>query len=375
MSKKITFIHHFGGLGGAGKSLINNILLLSENYDITVILPKKPTEIHNEIAKIKNVKILKFIFIPSLPIYSGGLRFYDPRFLIHMIKSFYFASNFVSLIKKTEPDFLVVNSIITSWLSCYFKDVKSICFIRETFLNSPFKKLQKSFLNNFTKVVFISKYDSSVWNLDTQNYVIQNYFEPDNHYLLSASNDDISNSNLDDNSINSFLKILFLGGTSYIKGFYFLLLAILKTKHKHKIELVVLGNSNKKIASIVNFLFKRSLKIVFHGNVQNVSVFYSYCDLVIFPVVKVHQGRPIFEAGFFKKPVLVPNYDNFTEYVEHDFNGLVYNRHSISSLSLILDNLALNKSVLESLGNNNYLLSSGNHRKNVVEKLILELFS
>jgi glycosyltransferase involved in cell wall biosynthesis len=97
-------------------------------------------------------------------------------------------------------------------------------------------------------------------------------------------------------------------------------------------------------------------------------------DVIIFPVIKVHQGRPIFEAGFHNKPVIVPSFDNFKEYVKDGFNGLVYYKSSSKSLASIFDSIHNQKTLLIQMGKHNREMSLKNHSKLEAEEKILNLF-
>jgi glycosyltransferase involved in cell wall biosynthesis len=361
--KNIVIVHHYGGLGGAGKSLFNNVKLLSEKYKVTVILPNRPDDMINMLSSLESVDLIEYESIPSLPIYSGGYKWFDPRLYFHLLKSIRGKSALLSTINSINADIIVVNSLITSWLSHYLTENKTICFVRETKVKSPFSLLQKYFLNKFNKVIFISKFDADSWKLTTNFETIRNFSEINyNSYSDSQT------------YLTGKIKLLFLGGTSYIKGFYFLIFALLRTKNSKHFEITVIGEVNFKVVKVIGKLLDKSLNIKFVGKVKNVDKYYHMSDVIIFPVIKVHQGRPIFEAGFHNKPVIVPSFDNFKEYVKDGFNGLVYYKSSSKSLASIFDSIHNQKTLLIQMGKHNREMSLKNHSKLEAEEKILNLF-
>jgi glycosyltransferase involved in cell wall biosynthesis len=360
--KKVTVVHHYGGLGGAGKSLLNNVRILVNHWSVHVILPAgEPSDIDGELKKIKGVRVSYFDFIPSIPLYSGGFTMLSPALYVHLVKSFVSMKSFCALIEKTKPDLLIVNSLITSWLSVKLLGVRKICFVRETQLSTLGNVFLKYFLNRFDKVVFISNYDSTCWGLSTEVCLIENTVEYDEELapVVSVRADKF--------------KLLYLGGTSYIKGFYFLLASLILTKCRHEIEITILGAVDRRVEKLISFLLRRYLNIVFVGKVSNVSKYYIDCDAVIFPVVKVHQGRPIFEAGYHHKAVIVPDFDNLKEYVDDGVNGFTYYKGSCVSLANVFENLLDNYSDVKFCGDRNYEQYLSKHTKKHGMKKLTEL--
>jgi hypothetical protein len=119
--KKVVIIHHFGGLGGAGKSLVNNVKLLSEKCDLTVVTPACPNDILFKLEKINRVEVKTVVSVPSIPVYSGGFNLLSPRLYLHLIKSFMKFRSFMKMIQDQNADVIIVNSIIMSWVSLFFK--------------------------------------------------------------------------------------------------------------------------------------------------------------------------------------------------------------------------------------------------------------
>lgn len=353
------FLHHYGSIGGAGISLINTIKLLNGNYNIIVITP--PGEISNILSDMVNVSVFKYDFIPSIPIYSGGISTLNPKMYFHLFKFFILKAKFIKFLSSFDFDILVVNSIITSWVGKFFNDIITICFVRETKSGTYFDYVQKKFLNEFDKVIFLSNYDNSSWALDTDTFVIHNY----SNFVENTISKD---------STSEFFDILYLGGGSYIKGFYDLIISLYICKNRDNINLHVLGVVNPIIINIFNLFFKKKLNVKFYGLVNDVNYFYNKCHVVIFPVKKVHQGRPIFEAGFNQKPIIVPDFKNFTEFVEDQVNGYYFKNNSVVSLASVIDYCADIKDDMTCTGLNNYNCSLSKHTKEIANLNISRLF-
>jgi glycosyltransferase involved in cell wall biosynthesis len=364
--QKLLFVHHYGGIGGAGKSLLNNINLLKDQFDIHVILPNSPSDIGMLLEKIDRVKLIYVDFIPSLPVYSGGFSLLSIKLYQHLIMSILNIKKFLYLIDKVGPDILIVNSIILCWLSKYSKNKRSICFVRETKKRSLANIIQRNMLNNFDDVVFISQFDLDSWNLTTNVRVIENSVD----YAIDLKKAKYSGTNK-----KKSLNVLYLGGTSYIKGFYFLFLSLLLSKNKNKINIIVLGEIRLKVKLFMNKWFGSIVNFEFVGKVVDVSEYYLICDLVIFPVVKVHQGRPIFEAGYYHKGVIAPDFENLLEYVKHDFNGINYKQNSVFSLSKVFNEIIEGTYDLKVLGCNNHQMYIDKHTKNKARDNVYKLIS
>lgn len=352
--KTILFIHHYGGLGGAGKSLLNNVQKCSEFSNVVVIVPKEPSDILKLLMKIRNVHIRVVDFVPSIPVYNGGFSAFSLRLYLHLLKSYWKRRSFINLIKSISPDLIISNSLILSWVSLIKINAKKICFIRETKANSIIDRLHSKCLKYYDEVIFISKYDRDSWALKNNVDVLYNSVLEPNPISGFPCNAVHSHAKKD-------LSLLYLGGTSNIKGFWFLLYSLRRMKNKSSVHLFVLGELKDITVRLACFIFGKKLNVSWIGKTNDVDHYYRICDVVVFPVVKVHQGRPIFEAGAFKKAAIVPDFPNLMEFVEHERNGLVYNRHNKNSLTILLDEISEGLYDLRAIGVENHNFFLYNH--------------
>ena len=351
--KNVLIIHHFGGLGGAGKSLINNVRLLSGKCNLTIITPNHPSDILLLLSEFDDIRLLTTPFIPSIPIYNGGYNLLSPGLYFHLLKSICYLKSFLNLVKEQKSDVIVVNSIIMAWVAFFFfHEEKKVCFVRETKSESIFNSIIRKLLNKFNLVCFISQFDSASWSLQTDSIVNENSVDAD-----LVKEDAVAAPQEDEKKLN----LIYLGGTSYIKGFYHLCLSLLMMKDRSKINIYVLGECRPIIKWITRLIFGKSKPLTFVGSVQNVNDYYAKSAAVIFPVIKAHQGRPIFEAGQHRKGAIIPDFENFSEFVANNENGIIYKRRSSSSLANILTKAANGEYDFFDLGESNFARFNEKH--------------
>jgi len=147
------------------------------------------------------------------------------------------------------------------------------------------------------------------------------------------------------------------------------MLALTKINNKKYANVYVLGELNSKVRKLFSiFMVKLGVNIYWVGKVSNVGYYLKKCDLVVFPVVKIHQGRPIFEAGAFSKPVIVPDFENLKEFVTPDFNGIIYEKRNSNDLARVIDEVIENKHNLARYGINNNLKYHNKHSLNTTNR-------
>ena len=81
--------------------------------------------------------------------------------------------------------------------------------------------------------------------------------------------------------------------------------------------------------------------------------------MIIFPVKKVHQPRPVYEAGYYGRTVVIPNYDNFNESIINGYNGYTYKKNNIESFE---------KSLIEVFSNPDEVVKRGQANKKLTIK-------
>lgn len=392
---KITIIHHSGVIGGGGVSFISIIKALAPHHNLTVLLSDSPDDILKQLTELK--KDYKFQIesygrrIGALTFYSGGDRLMSLRFLYRLSLIPKQWDYWEHKIKELDPDIVIVNSIILSWMGVLpeIKRRKSICFVRETIKGSlklRANKIIRKLLLNFSRVVFLSEYDRRSWNFEHEKSEIIRDFVSENALDNSIQRYEATESQgLRQDSFH----ILYVGGVSHMKGFDLVVKAAIDLNDYIDTELVVAGvdfNDRKNMGggklntyenNIKNYISqsKYGNKIHLIGRQSNMSNSYAAADVLVFPMRSAHQARPIFEAGFFSKPVIISDFENIKENIIENESGLLFTPGDISDLLSKLKYLALNPGLRIAMGRKNKQLSEANHSMKENNMSLLKLIS
>ena len=385
---RVLFIHHSGLIGGAGVSLYNNVKTVAKSNEVYVALsddPRDMLELLSPLEKELGVKLIPYgRRIGAITYYSGGDAFLSPRFIYRSALIKKQKKYWERLIEETDPDVIAVNSKTTAWLGglSSVKKRNSICFVRETvkgnrdnFIN---RRITKQ-LDRFSKVIFLSEYDrktEKLKNADTE--VIHNYVS-DGQFNTSLSKKEA----LEKLGITGegFI-VLYAGGVSEIKGFDIAVQAVLTCDKSVKLIVAgsdfaqAAGSKDKKTRQYVQRWKEyvssndKDGQIVFVGKQSDMSACYACADTVIFPMREPHQARPAFEAGYFKKPIIITDFENIKEFVRDGYNGLLAPNESVGDFARAIERLRTDAELLEKLGNNNYRNTVENHNREISCKRI-----
>jgi glycosyltransferase involved in cell wall biosynthesis len=393
MKKKILIIHHSGVIGGAGMSLYNTWTALQKDYDVVTYVPEDPPDYMNFLAK-KGLNPKTYNFrIGKLTYYSGGNSLISLRFWYHALHSLFQLKYWKSMIEDENPDLIIVNSKVLSWMSLIFKNTKSMCFVRETvrgknnnFMNKAIRKL----LDRFTMIIFISNYDLNEVNLiNAKTSVTYNFLEPENYKAKLTKVEACKSLNITSDTFN----VLFLGGINMLKGIDVAVEAMKYLKDEN-VQLIVAGKdtgkvndtstfrdniTNYKRRKVISFSteikqtieeYKLKKNISFIGIQPDVSTAFASCDLLIFPMKKPHQARPAFEIGMQRKPVIISDFPHISEFVIDEYNGIKFTPNNPKALADAILKLKNDEELLKKLGQKNYENTLKNHTK---EKSVAKL--
>ncbi len=373
---KILLIHHSGVIGGAGVSLNNMMKALRDENELYVAVSTEPDDMVKLFRSDPSNTVIPYgRRIGALTFYSGGDSAFSPRFVYRALLIPRQKKTFDRMIAQVDPDIVVVNSMTTSWLGRLgeVKKRKSVCFVRETFRgagNHPVNRYIKSCLEHFSKVIFLSDYDKRAASLKkASSEVLYNYIV-DNQFDRSVTKKQACEKlGVDD---SGFL-VLFVGGVSSIKGFDVAARAVLSSDKN--IRLIVAGNDFSEAARIKDrkerAYFRRweeyirandpDGRIRFVGRQLDMSYCYACADAVIFPMREPHQARPAFEAGFFRKPIIITDCENIREFVTDGYNGLTAENENVEAFREKIELLAGDEALKNRLGMNNYDRYLRNH--------------
>lgn len=374
--KKILLIHHWSSVGGSGISLFSTWQALKHQYNVIAYIPDSPPSLLNFLrSKGLNPKTYSFT-CGQIPYYSGGSNLFKPGFWYLLINALFQIPYWKKVISEEQPDLIIVNSKVLSWMGKLFKKTKSICFVRETIKGEStncINRIMKNMLEDFTLVSFLSKYDLRQTGLNNAVTVVS----PDFLYLEDYADKlgrefACTQFNINPSSFN----VVFVGGIDKLKGIDLAVQAIEILKNEN-IKLLIAGNDIgdipdggtksffSKIIERKSIKFSKEIKsyindkgiknnIRFVGVQNDVSALFSASDVLIFPMKEPHQARPAFEIGAQKKPVIITDFPNIREFIKDDINGLTFEPGNPKSLAHAILRLKNDNNLLKRLGYCNY---------------------
>lgn len=392
---KISIIHHFGGLGGGLISCLDVAKMLVDlGNDVEVYISNPDQQVRTLFAdngiKLKD-NVPEIIELTYHNASSNALIA-----ILKSLKSYKNCKLWMRFFEELDTDLIIFNSLVQSPMIPLAKKAKKKCilFIRETIRgssNTMLNKLLKSFLNHVDAVVYLTEYDKESWGLSDS---IKQFIVPD------IVNSDYFESNLEQHERKeSKTTFIYLGGFSRIKGALDVLLAFEKfIKKGNSGQLYMLGgtyeyllnasgirkifhkneiNYMKECFETVNRINSKEKKVHVIGLTTSTEKWYLLSDVIVFPVNKVHQARPVYEAGYFGKTVILPEYDNFAEAVVDKYNGLYYKKNSIEDLCDKMEQISSDTKLCELMSQRNKELYEKNHSYIVgmkaLEKVVSEI--
>lgn len=366
---RIMLIHHSGVVGGAGVSFVNTVKTIAPYNTVTVYVPSEPMDIYEMLDKIKNEYgfTLKTYGrrIGAITYYSGGDSFLSLRLYYRVLLAFKQIGYWNREIKSNDPDVVCVNSKILCWMS-RLKEIrkrKSVCFVRETMSgnrNSLPNRLIAAFLDHFSSVAFLSDYDRDRERLSkAATAVIHNYIDP-TQFDRDISRDEARQTL---GLRPTAFVALYVGGVSAMKGFDLAVDAVLNTGA----ELLVLGNdfedagkSRDNTAQEYARIWEEKIRqqdtgkrIHMLGRRKDMSLYYTACDVLLFPMRAPHQSRPVFEAGYFSKPVIISDFENIQEFVKDGYNGFLVQTDCSADIAEKINYLRSHPEQSAQMGQNN----------------------
>lgn len=345
--EKIIIIHHYDEVGGAGISLLELYDMLCDDYDVTVYLPHSKSTLAEFLSKNK-VKLKYFESdVGMISSYSGGPSFYSRTFLKHLFIIPKSLKMLREILSQEKPQIIISNSITLAWigfLKCTNK-TKKVCYIRETLNNSIGMKILKIILKrSFDLVVFISNFDLEKYNLHKVKSLVVNDSVKINSYKTSLSKTEACELlGIDSNRVN----ILFVGGTSDLKGWKFVS-SLITDLSNYKVNFIIAG-------ALDNTKIKQNKNTLYLGITTNMPLVYKASDFLIFPSTSPHQSRPAFEAGAFNLPVIISDFEETKENVKNGVNGLTFKPNDIDDLMSKVLLLLNDENLRKKLGDANYL--------------------
>jgi len=158
---------------------------------------------------------------------------------------------------------------------------------------------------------------------------------------------------------------LLMGPIKKYKGFETLLSAInISNKKKLNYSVIVKDKIKKEIKNLYS--------LVAYPSYSMLGLIYRNVDAVILPHKNISQSITLFEAGYFKKPVIVSKTGGLKETVRHGTDGFIFEKDSEESLAKNMENLIeMSSNQIVKMGENfkDHLIKEYSW-DNIVEKLI-----
>lgn len=370
--KKILFVHHAVGWGGAPIAMIKLIKTLdSAKYDIKVLLIKdsivaqklEENGIKYSVASSVFFRKFYFGFIHSE---AGYYKWYQVYYLFKsllfwLLTRFYFAKKELS---KHDFDIVHLNSsIMSDWLAPARAKGEVVMHIREPFRKGKFDLLHYLFVSQMrkyaSKIVAISKDNAQRIGLPDKTEVVYDYSE----LSIGTTNEESYYSK----------SVLYLGGTAEIKGFYEIVdslkyidkdikvyfagsYEIYQSKNKVKRFLKVIFGSerNNKRAMRTTQVMRTSANVEEIGLIYNVPEYLNKVCCLVSPFAKPHFSLPVIEAFTCAKPVIVTDIDGADEVVKDGVNGLIVPKSNPEELAVAINFICNNGKLAQEMGQNGF---------------------
>lgn len=366
--KKILYIHHGKGLGGAPLSLLYLIENLDKNKYIPEVLFLHDSDAFS-LYKSKNIKTYGPInlmdFSHTKIFWYRWYNFYKfLKVVLDNIKTFKIANNYLN---KIKPDIIHLNtsSLIIWGKVANKKNIPVVWHVREP-LASGYLGLRKKVVTYFvkkysTKILPICKNDAKPWLNNPKLEIVYNAVDS-KIFTKNISLDTITLQSLGMSA--SYKKILFLGGLSREKG-TLEILEIFKELLKilPEVKLIIAGYFDLKFKLSPAQIYKNKIKnilkdiqenIIFTGINNNIPELIKSCNLLVFPATQGHFARPIIEAGFMAKPIIASNLLPLNELVIDNQTGFLIDIKDKNLWVNKLNLLLTDKILAQKMGENNF---------------------
>lgn len=400
--EKILFFHHSSAIGGAGISGLNAIRTLRKlGYDVVVYCRGEQSDMV-ELFRSNGFKTIDGknspTFIPHCV--GSSYSFFSPAFWSYIVSVFKEKKQIAQYIKKENPDIVVVNSMTLFWIGKIAKSFskKTVCFFRETYVHGLIgfrtRFIRKKLSKYFDKVLFISKYeaDLTLEVSEEKKVVLYNMIEPSSYDEV-----DVASIKKSFNIGTDEKLLLYVGGMSKLKGAYEALQII--NKLPANIKLLFVGyspkNKLKKIsdckgvkakikyvlkhdfeAKCLNFIYAHNLydRIKFISTQKNIAPLFKIADYVLIPFTQPHQARPVFEAGYAKKPVIITDYPNIRDVINSE-SGYLFKKGDYNSIYQIISEISEYPEQVQARISENYKNTINRHSSEVYSREISLIFS
>lgn len=382
MSKKrILYVHHGVGRGGAPLSLLYLILGLD----------KKLYEPH--VIFLHDSEMMALYRRHGIPVYGPvnisdfahtkiwWYKWYHPHHLFNAIKGLFVTalSTAPMYLKLINPDVVHLNtSSLIGWAYAARKrHVPVVWHVREPLAEGYFgmrKHFVRSMVGRYaTKIVPISRADAVPWLENSKTSVVYNPVDITAFHPAADRSSFLTKYPISpDKNI-----ILFLGGFSQEKGTE-LILRVMKglSAQLSSAHLVIAGyfplyearrasgtswfeyfrhiSTREYRRKVYRLLDDLEGAVTLVGSLENVPAAMAAADVIVFPATVGHFARPIIEAGCMAKPVVASNIPPLDELVINGETGFLVSPHDQKGWELALKTLLVDRTQAARMGRAHY---------------------
>jgi|GEM_PF-901033 len=354
--KKLIYVHHDGGLGGAPISLSFLIPCIPKAlYDTRMLLiargPVEKLFSSLDIAIDIDEKIHPF---HGSTVSGMNIKLFVRNFL-YLAQSFIFSLRYM---KSHQPDIVHLNSsclfIVALAVKIVNRKTKVICHVREPLLKYSICGTIMKFMN----YLFVDHF------IGIDQYAISTMRTKENYTIIynSVDFDKFAVSRVYQKNLRTQLGIkkedtlfLYLARVDESNGVLELLDAISQFQHKYgndSASFIISGfrlNDNKRYLKKVNSVIGKMKKIYKLNFVEDVPTLLAQVDLVVVPFTKPHFARCIIEASAMALPSIGHHIPGVDELIKHGTTGYLYraNEEFVDLCALMINNIELRKKLSE----------------------------
>lgn len=385
MSLKVLYIQHCGVFGGSSRSLLEMINAFPKN----VIKPYLiiPNGISKTVFKNNNIDTIGIIGITQFDNYKGYRWLAIFREFFFLIPTFY-------VILRAKYKWKNINIVHINDANLLFPVLFAKLLIKKPIVvhvrclnkanrNSYYSKINNYFFSKYVDIVIpIDKTVERSCNLSNKTYVIHNGFNPQKN--IDTNEKEIKR------IPNRKLTVAMVGNFLKIKGHCELIEAakIICFDKKMDVNFVLIGD-NPEISALRKFVFmllgisidlKEKMKNIvqkyslndnvhFLGAIMNINIILPKIDVLCFPSHLNAVGRPVFEAGFYKKPSIIAIENPLEDTIIDRITGICIKEKDVKSLIEAIEYFYYNPKKIKEMGEKAYELSSKNFdvKKNAKE--------
>ncbi|MFK7813535.1 MAG: glycosyltransferase family 4 protein [Maribacter sp.] len=337
--KKILYVHHSGGLGGAPKSM---------GYIIKNLDQKKfsPTLLNISEGPIND-------FFRELPceliILKKGIRPFHGSYVVksnlfHYLYGWFFLIPSIILaykhIKRIKPDLIHLNSscLFAFAIAAHFFKIKTICHVREPIRKGwagwPLRFFCKAYVSGF---IAISQYDLDSLQFTTSNTqpreVIYNFVENFSSSITSLESPIRSEFNVTKNGTLFLYLARFAESNGWIKLIEMAREVVRKNSNAH---FILVGAQTDN-----HFINTGHDNIQIIGYRSDIEELLNGTDVFVCPFVLPHFARGVIEAAAYSRPSIGSDVGGVNELIKDKFNGFLYQSENefVSLCQVLIDDI------------------------------------